>query len=91
MFKEDGTMLTSKKSEFMHRLEILVRNKIKTISEIVDATVYDVHAVIQLLQTPQNQMSVSFSEMASHFMRYIFTAGNPHRFIWCLTGTFKTA
>ena len=51
MFKEDGTMITSKKSEFMHRLEALVPNKITTISEIVDATVYDGHAVIQLLQT----------------------------------------
>ena len=76
MFKEDGTMITSKKSEFMHRLETLVPNKITTISEIVDATVYDGHTVIQLLQTPQNQMSVSFSEMATNFMRYIFTANH---------------
>ena len=55
-FKEDGTMITSKKSKFMHRLKALVANKITTLSEIVDATVYDGHVVIQLLQTPQNQM-----------------------------------
>ena len=77
MFKEDGTMITSKKSELMYRLETLVPNKL-TISEIVDSTVYDGPAVIQLLKTPQNQMSVSFSEMASHFMRYIFAANHMY-------------
>ena len=94
MFKEDGTMITSKKSEFMYRLETLVPNKLTTISEIVDSTVYDGPAVIQLLKTPRNQVSVSFSEMASHFMRYIFAANNSREasqihivFFWY----FKTA
>ena len=93
MFKEDGTMITSKKSEFMHRLEKLVPNKL-TISDIVYSTVYDGPAVIQLLKTPRNQMSVSFSEMASHFMRYIFAANHSREasqihivFFWY----FKTA
>ena len=76
MFKEDGTMIISKKSEFMHRLETLVPNKITKISEIVDATVYDGPTVIKLLQIPRNQMSLSFSEMASHFMIYIFAANH---------------
>ena len=53
MFKEDGTMITAKKSEFMYRLETLVPYKL-TISGIVDSTVYDGPrpAVIQLLKTP---------------------------------------
>ena len=68
MFSEDGQMISTTKSNFMHKLESVSPGKITTVQNI-DAILLDGHAVIQVLKP--NQMETTFNDMAKQFMNYV--------------------
>ena len=78
MFAEDGTMISTDKSQFMHKLEDLIPNEKITEVTDVDAIIFDGHAVIHQLQMPPNMEKVHFKDMADCFMKYVVNTAKSH-------------
>lgn len=71
LFSDDGAMVSCKKSDFMHKLEELLPEKITEIPP-ADAVLFDGHAIIQALQAPEKQVNmITFRDMASDFLSYV--------------------
>jgi len=65
------SMLTSAKSEFMHKLETLIAD-VPNEPVHADTTIYDGHAVIQMLPGPSS--TTTYQDLAGHFLDYILQA-----------------
>ena len=72
LFTDSGAMISSAKSQFLHRLEdILPGEKITEIGS-ADAMLFDGHAVIQSLPPPNSAVQkTTFRDMASKFVNHI--------------------
>jgi len=71
-FTDDGMMSTTKKSDFMGKLEDLVSNdqilhKISSVQSIL----FDGMAVIQMLLPTQSPLKLTYFDMASSFWKHI--------------------
>ena len=67
MFTEDGSMCSTPKSEFLHKLEGLITEK--KITQICDADciIVNGHAIIQMLPVPTDNQLITFKTMAQEF------------------------
>ena len=79
LFHEDGSMLTSAKSEFMHKLESLLPADSAQSSCNADCIIYDGHATIQALVPPPLLQSITFCDMANSFTKHL----QKHASSWC--------
>ena len=81
LFSNNGTITSTKKSDFLEKLESLVPDDSLSFeaSNMVDCFVFDAMAVVQML-TPNNGPKTTFQMMASSFWRYILSnrQGAPH-------------
>ena len=72
IFNEDGTVVSTTKSDTMHKLEELIpEGKITSLNKHMDAIIFDGHAVIQSLPPPATTLPISFKDMAHKFMLHI--------------------
>ncbi len=71
LFDEDGTMTTCSKSDFMHKLEDQVPERITQLTTPVDVMIFDGHAVIQSLPVPDSVLPKTFEYMAKQFLSHI--------------------
>ena len=71
LFHEDGSMLTSTKSDFLHKLEDLLTEEPQD-NVKADCRIYDGHAVIQMLPGPSGV--ATYQDMAGRFFGYILNS-----------------
>ena len=78
LFADDGTPLSCVKSQFMQKLEELVPGEKITSVQIVDAVIFDGHAIVQMLPGPSGTGLVTFRDMADNFLRHILLVSDLH-------------
>lgn len=77
MFKEDGTMMSCVKSQFMHKLEETVPGAKITAIESCDVVIFDPHAIIQMLGNKiVQQGETCYKTTAIKFIEYIISRCN---------------
>lgn len=75
LFCDTGKMVTTKKADFLEKLEKLIEPEsvVRTVSG-KDTFVFDGMAVIQMLQPPASVAKPTYYDMASLFWKYILSA-----------------
>ena len=75
LFCDNGKMVTTKKSDFLEKLEKLIQPEsvVRTVSE-KDTFVFDGMAIIQMLQASASVAKPTYNDMASLFWKYILSA-----------------
>ena len=75
LFSDSGDMVTTKKSDFLDKLENLIEPELifRNVKE-ADCIVFDGMAIIQMLQPPQSTVKLVYNDMASAFWKYILFA-----------------
>lgn len=77
LFHDDGTMTSTKKSDFLEKLENLVGpENIPRSAQDVDCVVFDGMAIVQMLQPPTGSKP-TYQQMAERFWTYIISACRP--------------
>lgn len=81
MFNDDGTMRSTQKADFMHKLEELLPNKAPTKLPLpAEAFIVDAMQVIQMLRPGSTIIPIIFKDMALRFWNYLFrTAKSLHK------------
>jgi hypothetical protein len=73
MFTEEGLIATCNKSDYMHKLEELVPGDGIAAVDLCDTIIFDGHAIIQALSTPNIIVKATFKYMADAFMSHIMS------------------
>ena len=76
MFHDDGTMISTDKSQFLHKLEELIPGERLTQIDECDAVIIDGNAVIHMLHVPPLDRKPTFQDMADSFGQYVNKSRN---------------
>lgn len=73
LFTDEGCIMMTKKSDFLEKLEGLVRNEtVPSVIEGVDCIVFDGMAIVQILQPPSGSKP-TYQQMAANLWKYILS------------------
>ncbi len=73
LFDDDGSMMATTKSDFLHKIEELVKDDIFTTAPSADCMVRDGHVSVQELQEANaaTMESVTFNDMAHRYLDHV--------------------